>query len=46
MYDLTVAMILKEIHYDGYKYVQQIYWCVIDDDNILKTPFCVVTWSE
>ena len=34
MYDLTVEMIWKEIHYGGYMYVQEIYWCIIDDDNI------------
>ena len=40
MYDLTVAMILKEIHYGGYKYVQKI----IDDDKIkINKPLCVVT---
>ena len=45
MYDLTVAMIWKEIHYDGYIYiyVKEIYWCVFDDDNIKKHHF---VWSR
>ena len=40
MYELTVAMIWKEIHYGGNICVQEIYWCVVDDDNIKNTVLC------
>jgi len=43
MYDLTVAKIWKGIHYGAYIYMQEIYWCVIDDENIKKHRF---VWSR
>ena len=42
MNDLTVEMIWTEIHYGGYINVEEIYWCIIDD-NIFKKRF---VWSR